>query len=138
MMKLSFDKWLDEGMMKAYSIDFQIIETIFINSSEFSSLRLLWETAVALQAKTEQAGHADISSRKRLSRQAVHSVFPSMQDVQILRCSPSMPSEKQVQSAAPMEKPWGLQVIRERSGRGKCPRGKHGTDIFKRENTVAY
>jgi len=30
MMRLSFDKWLDEGMMKAYSIDFQIIETIFI------------------------------------------------------------------------------------------------------------
>nr|WP_314500213.1 hypothetical protein [uncultured Prevotella sp.] len=49
-----------------------------------------------------------------------------------------MPSEKQVQSAAPMEKPWGLQNTRERSGWGKCPRGKHGTDIFKRENTVAY
>ena len=133
MMKLSFDKWLDEGMMKAYCTDFQIIETIFINSSEISSLRLRWETA-----ETEQAGHADISSRKRLSWQAVHSVFPSMQGIQIFGCSPSMPSEKQVQSAAPMEKPWGLQVIRERSGRGKCPRGKHGTDIFKRENTVAY
>lgn len=65
MMRLSFDKWLDEGMMKAYSVDFQIIETIFINSSEFSSLRLRWETAVALQAETEQAEHADISNRKR-------------------------------------------------------------------------
>ncbi|WP_276669537.1 hypothetical protein [Prevotella pallens] len=93
---------------------------------------------MALQAETEQARHADISNRKRQSRQAVHSVFPSMQGIQIFGCSPSMPSEKQVQSAAPMEKPWGLQVIRERSGRGKCPRGKHGTDIFKRENTVAY
>jgi len=138
MMKLSFDKWLDEGMMKAYCTDFQIIETRFINSSEISSLRLLWETAVALQAETKQAEHADISSRKRQSWQAVHSVFPSMQGVQTFGCSPSMPSERQVQSAAPMEKPWGLQVIRERSGRGKCPRGKHGTDIFKRENTVAY
>ena len=124
--------------MKAYSVDFQIIETIFINSSEFSSLRLRWETAVALQAETEQARHADISNRKRQSRQAVHSVFPSMQGIQIFGCSPSMPSEKQVQSAAPMEKPWGLQNTRERSGWGKCPRGKHGTDIFKRENTVAY
>lgn len=64
-MRLSFDKWLDEGMMKAYSVDFQIIETIFINSSEFSSLRLRWETAVALQAETEQARHADISNRKK-------------------------------------------------------------------------
>ncbi|MBF1393043.1 MULTISPECIES: hypothetical protein [Prevotellaceae] len=138
MMKLHFDKRLDEGMMKAYYVDFQIIGTTFINSSEFSSLRLRWETAVALQAETEQARHADISNRKRQSRQAVHSVFPSMQGIQIFGCSPSMPSEKQVQSAAPMEKPWGLQVIRERSGRGKCPRGKHGTDIFKRENTVAH
>lgn len=76
--------------------------------------------------------------RKRQSRQAVHSVFPSMQGIQIFGCSPSMPSEKQVQSAAPMEKPWGLQNTRERSGWGKCPRSKHGTDIFKRENTVAY
>ncbi len=66
-MKLSFDKWLDEGMMKAYCVDFHVIETIFINSSEFSSLRLLWETAVTLQAETEQAEHADISSRKRQS-----------------------------------------------------------------------
>ena len=54
-MKLSFDKRLDEDIMKAYCTDFQIIETIFINSSEFSSLRLWWETAVALQAETEQA-----------------------------------------------------------------------------------
>ena len=138
MMKLHFDKRLDEDIMKAYCTDFQIIETRFINSSEISSLRLLWETAVALQAETKQAEHADISSRKRQSWQAVHSVFPSMQGVQTFGCSPSMPSEKQIQSAAPMEKPWGLQVIRERSGRGKCPRGKHGTDIFKRENTVAY
>ena len=104
-MKLSFDKWLDEGMMKAYCTDFQIIETRFINSSEISSLRLRWETAVALQAETEQARHADISNRKRQSRQAVHSVFPSMQGVQTFGCSPSMPSERQVQSAAPMEKP---------------------------------
>ena len=64
MMKLSFDKRLDEDIMKAYCTDFQIIETRFINSSEFSSLRLRWETAVALQAETEQAEHADISSRK--------------------------------------------------------------------------
>ena len=105
MMKLSFDKWLDEGMMKAYCTDFQIIETRFINSSEISSLRLLWKTAVALQAETKQAEHADISSRKRQSWQAVHSVFPSMQGVQTFGCSPSMPSERQVQSAAPMEKP---------------------------------
>lgn len=64
MMKLSFDKRLDEDIMKAYCTDFQIIETRFINSSEFSLLRLRWETAVALQAETEQAEHADISSRK--------------------------------------------------------------------------
>ena len=105
MMKLHFDKRLDEGMMKAYYVDFQIIGTTFINSSEFSSLRLRWETAVALQAETEQARHADISNRKRQSRQAVHSVFPSMQGVQTFGCSPSMPSERHVQSAAPMEKP---------------------------------
>jgi predicted PhzF superfamily epimerase YddE/YHI9 len=111
MMKLNFDKRLDEGIMKAYCIDFQIIETTFINSSEISSLRLRWETAVALQAETGHAGHADISSRKRQPRQAVHSVFPSMQGVQTFGCSPSMPSERQVQSAAPMEKPTrGLQV----------------------------
>ena len=138
MMKLSFDKRLDEDIMKAYCTDFQIIETRFINSSEFSSLRLRWETAVALQVKMEHAGHIIVSGRKRRSRQSVHSVFPSMQGIQIFGCSPSMPSEKQVQSAAPMEKPWGLQNTRERSGWGKCPRGKHGTDIFKRENTVAY
>ena len=35
MMKLHFDKRLDEGMMKAYYVDFQIIGTTFINSSEF-------------------------------------------------------------------------------------------------------
>ena len=35
MMKLSFDKRLDEDIMKAYCTDFQIIETRFINSSEF-------------------------------------------------------------------------------------------------------
>lgn len=64
MMKLSFDKRLDKDIMKAYCTDFQIIETRFFNSSEFSSLRLRWETAVALQAETEQAEHADISSRK--------------------------------------------------------------------------
>ena len=64
MMKLRFDKRLDENTMKVYCIDYHIIEKVLINSSEISSLRLRWETAVALQAETEQAEHADISSRK--------------------------------------------------------------------------
>ena len=67
--------------MKMYCVDYQINKKVFINSSEISSLRLRWETAVALQVKMEHAGHIIVSGRKRRSRQSVHSVFPSMQGV---------------------------------------------------------
>ena len=94
MMKLRFDKRLDESMMKVYCIDYQIIGKVLINSSEISSLRLRWETAVALRAEAEHAGHIIVSSRKRQSWQSVHSVFPSMQGVRTVGDSPSMLSEK--------------------------------------------
>ncbi len=94
MMKLRFDKQLDEGVMKMYCVDYQINKKVFINSSEISSLRLRWETAVALQVKMEHAGHIIVSGRKRRSRQSVHSVFPSMQGVRTFGNSPSMLSEK--------------------------------------------
>ena len=110
MMKLRFDKRLDEGMMKVYCIDYHIIEKVLINSSEISSLRLLWETAMTLQVETEHTGHADISSRKRRSRQAVHSVF---QAFGVFRHSGAVQvcfRRNQVQSAAPMGSHDRLQV----------------------------
>ena len=125
MMKLRFDKRLDESMMKAYCIDYQIIGKVLINSSEISSLRLRWETAVALRAEAEHAGHIIVSSRKRQSWQAVYSVFPSMQDVQTFYAVQVCFRRNQVQSATPLEKPREASYARtERNDR--C---RHSTDI---------
>ena len=135
MMKLSFDKRLDEGMMKMYCVDYQINKKVFINSSEISSLRLRWETAVALQVKMEHAGHIIVSGRKGglgnpciLYFQACR-VFGHSGIVQV--CF----RRNQVQSAVPMEK---LREASDCEGKRKRQVQARYGYFCRAENTVAY